>query len=175
LEEDHTRRAKEVYLHKCFVYTTVHKLPKDARKIKFFDGVGIKSPDAGIRLYRHVPVGERYVKVERKLKNPNTTLNLLVLSMELNTITCWMEQPTQSSSLNFFEEVANAVNFETTRPALEVGDIVVMDNLAVRHYEVGELSCSKSTLLIWGLNYYLPLYTQTSILLNYVLIKLKHS
>jgi hypothetical protein len=25
------------------------------------------------------------------------------------------------------------------------------------------------------LNYYLPLYTQTSILLNYVLIKLKHS
>jgi hypothetical protein len=49
-----------------------------------------------------------------------------------------MEQPTQSSSLNFFEEVANAVNFETTRPALEVGDIVVMDNLAVHHYEVGE-------------------------------------
>jgi hypothetical protein len=137
--------------------------------------VGIKSPDAGIRLYGHVPVGERYVKVERKLKNPNTTLNLLV---SLNGVEYYnmLDAATDTVQfLNFFEEVANAVNFETTRPALEVGDIVVMDNLAVRHYEVGELSCSKSTLLIWGLNYYLPLYTQTSILLNYVLIKLKHS
>ena len=35
--------------------------------------------------------------------------------------------------LNFFEEAANAVNFETQRPALEVGDIV-MDNLGVHHY-----------------------------------------
>jgi transposase len=112
---------------------------KDARKIKFFDEAGIKSPDAGIRLYGHAPVGERCVEVERKLENPNTTLNLLV---SLNGVEYYnmLDGATDTVQfLNFFEEAANAVNFETTRPALEVGDIVVMDNLAVHHYEGGEL------------------------------------
>ena len=41
--------------------------------------------------------------------------------------------------LNLFEEAARAVNFETARAALEVGDIIVMDNLSVHHYEGGEV------------------------------------
>ena len=58
-------------------------------KTKFFDEAGIKSPDAGIRLYGHAPVAgedvskwkesskEKKRKHKRK-ENPNTTLNLLV-------------------------------------------------------------------------------------------------
>ena len=112
---------------------------KDAMKIKFFDEAGIKSPDAGIRLYGHAPVGERCVEVERKLENPNTTLNLLV---SLNGVEYYnmLDGPTDTVQfLNFFEEAAHAVNFETARPALEVGDIIVMDNLSVHHYEGGEV------------------------------------
>ena len=38
----------------------------------------------------------------------------------------------------FFGEAGNAVNIETKRPALEVGDIVVMDNCPTHHYAGGE-------------------------------------
>lgn len=40
---------------------------------------------------------------------------------------------------NFFEEAVNSANITTERPVLEGGDMVVMDNLAVHHYEGGEL------------------------------------
>lgn len=39
---------------------------------------------------------------------------------------------------NFFGEAGNVVNFETERPALEVGDIVVMDNCPTYHFAGGE-------------------------------------
>ena len=68
------------------------------------------------------PVGERCVEVERKLQNPNTTLNLLV---SLNGVEYY----------NMLDGPTDAVNFETAQPALEVGDIIVMDNLSVHHYE----------------------------------------
>ena len=40
--------------------------------------------------------------------------------------------------LHFFGEAGNAENIETERPALEVGDIVVMDNCPTHHYAGGE-------------------------------------
>ena len=40
--------------------------------------------------------------------------------------------------LHFFGEAGNAVNIETERPALEVGDIVVMDNCPIHHFAGGE-------------------------------------
>ena len=41
--------------------------------------------------------------------------------------------------LQFFEEASDAVNVVTGRPCLEVGDIIVMDNLSAHHYEGGEI------------------------------------
>jgi hypothetical protein len=41
--------------------------------------------------------------------------------------------------LNFFQEAAEATNMETLCPVIEVGDIIVMDNLAVHHYDGGEI------------------------------------
>lgn len=112
---------------------------KDARKIKFFDEAGIKSPDAGVRFYGHAPVGERCVEVIRKHEDLNTTLNLLV---SLNGVEYYnlIDGATDTVQfLNFLEEAANTVGFETGRPVLEVDDIIVMDNLAVHHYEGGEV------------------------------------
>ena len=40
--------------------------------------------------------------------------------------------------LQFFGEAGNAANMETGRPALEVGDILVMDNCATHHFAGGE-------------------------------------
>lgn len=94
----------------------------------------LKTPDCGTRLDGNSPVGERCVEISRKVESPNYTLNLL-LSLNgaeyFNTI----DGPTNTVEFwNFFEEAANAANITTGRPALEVGDIVVMDNLAVHHY-----------------------------------------
>ena len=36
--------------------------------------------------------------------------------------------------LHFFGEAGNAVNIETERPALDIGDIVVMDNCPTHHF-----------------------------------------
>lgn len=78
-------------------------------------------PDVGNRLYGHAPVGERCVEVVRRQQTSNTTLNLLV---SLNGAEYYnlIDGATDTMQfLNFFEEAANAVNFETRRPALEVG------------------------------------------------------
>ena len=75
----------------------------------------------------------------KKARNPNTTLNLLV---SLNGVEYYnmLDGPTDTIQfLNFFEEAAHAVNFETARPTLKVGDIIVMDNLSVHYYEGGEV------------------------------------
>ena len=41
--------------------------------------------------------------------------------------------------LSFFEGARTAINVNTGRPCLEVGDIFVMGNLSSHHYEGGEL------------------------------------
>ncbi|CAB3985191.1 Hypothetical predicted protein [Paramuricea clavata] len=42
-----------------------------------------------------------------------------------------------SQVFNFFFEASEATNMFSGRPAIEVGDIIVMDNLAVHHYDGG--------------------------------------
>ena len=46
--------------------------------------------------------------------------------------------PIPSIFFSFFGEAGNAANLETVRPALEVGDILVMDNCATHHFAGGE-------------------------------------
>ncbi|XP_068735676.1 ras-related GTP-binding protein C-like [Montipora capricornis] len=41
--------------------------------------------------------------------------------------------------LRFFEEAGKSVNLQNERPCLQVGDIIVMDNLSAHHYESGEI------------------------------------
>ena len=102
-----SRVARERFTATNLLYTQIfidYLSSKDARKIKFFDEAGIKTPDIG---------GVEYYNL---------------IDGASNTI----------EFLNFFSEAGNAVNFETRRPALDVGDIIVMDNLGVHHYGGGE-------------------------------------
>lgn len=137
-----THVARERFTDENMIYTQLfinYLSSKDPRRIKFVDEAGMKTPDVGTRMYGSAPIGERCVEIVRKRETPNFTLNLLIsihgpeyyniLEGSTDTIQFW----------KIFLEACNASNYVTGRPALEVGDIVVMDNLAVHHYEGGEI------------------------------------
>ena len=101
---------------------------KNPCKLKFFDECGLKLPSHGERLYGRAPVGERCDEFIPYYESPNITVNLLA---GLNGVEYMNNVHGASDSidlLHFFGEAGNAVNIETERPALEVGDIVVMEN-----------------------------------------------
>lgn len=137
-----THVAKQRFTDENIVYTQLfinYLAAKDPAKIKFFDEAGVKIPEIGTRLYGSAPVGERCVEVVKKVESPNATLNLLIsvngpeymniIDGATNTVHFW----------NFFWEASQAANYITGRPAIAVGDIVVMDNLAVHHFDGGEV------------------------------------
>ncbi len=112
---------------------------KNPKSLKFFDEAGVKYPNVGMRLYGHAPKGERCVEVVKKCESPNATISLIV-SLNGPEYYDGIDGATNTCEfLIFFEKASNAVNLETMRPALEIGDILVMDNLSVHHYEGGEV------------------------------------
>ena len=138
-----TKLAYERFTPENIVYTQLfidYLSSKDPRKLKFFDEAGVKLPDVGTRSYGHSPIGTRCVEVVRKCEFPNTTLNLLVsLSNRPEYYNLIRGATNTVRFLEFFEEASNAANVVTGRPCLEVGDIVMMDNLSSHHYEGGEI------------------------------------
>ncbi|XP_068704810.1 uncharacterized protein [Montipora foliosa] len=101
--------------------------------------VGVKLPDVGTRLYGHSSAGTRCVEVMKKAESPNTTLNMLV-SLNGPEYYNLIDGATNNMQfLRFFEEAGNCVNLQTERPCLQVGDIIVMDNLSAHYYEGGEI------------------------------------
>ena len=137
-----TKLAYECFTPENIIYTQLfidYLNSKDPRKLKFFDEAGIKLPDVGARNYGHSPVGTRCVEVVRKCESPNTTLNLLV-SLNGPEYYNLIDGTTNTARfLQFFEEASDAVNVVTGCPCLEVGDIIMMDNLSAHHYEGGEI------------------------------------
>ena len=89
--------------------------------------------------YGNSPIGERCVEVVRKRENPNTTLNMLVSLNGVEYFNLIDGATNTAEFLNFFEGAADAANMTTLRPVLEIGDIIVMDNLNVHHYNGGEI------------------------------------
>ena len=137
-----TNIAFERFTDENMMYTQLfinYLFSKDPRKIKFFDEAGVKTPDVGTRLYGNAPSGKRCVEIVRKVKDPNFTLNLLI-SVNGPEYYNILDGPTDTVRFwDFFWEASQAASEVTRRPALEVGDIVVMDNLAVHHYEGGQI------------------------------------
>ena len=64
----------------------------------------------------------------RYYDSPNITVNLLAGLNGLEYLNLVHGASDNIEFLQFFGEAGNAGNIETGRPALEVGDIVVMDN-----------------------------------------------
>ena len=134
--------ALERFTENSMLYTQLfinYLYSKDPRKLKFFDESGVKTPDVGTRRYGHAPVGKRCVEVVKKMESANITLNLLVSlnGVEYHNI---IDGATNTATfLNFFFEASEATSPLTGRPAIEVGDTIVLDNLAVHHYDGGAI------------------------------------
>jgi len=79
------------------------------------------------------------VEVVEKAESPNTTLNMLVLLDGLEYYNLIDGTTNTLQFLQFFEETGNCVNLPTGRLCLQVGDIIVMDNLSAHQYEGGEI------------------------------------
>ena len=137
-----TKIARERFTQANIFYTQLfinYLTTKDPRRIKFFDEAGVKLPDVGTRFYGHCSAGTRCVEVVKKAESPNTTLNMLV-SLDGPEYYNLIDGGTNTLQfLQFFEEAGNCVNLQTGRPCLQVGDIIVMDNLSAHHYEGGEI------------------------------------
>ena len=131
---------------------------KDPMKIKFFDESGFRLPEAGLRHYEYAPSGLPCVEIQRYMATPNLTLNFpagLDGVKYANTI----DGATNTIEfLRFFEEAVNAVDPATGRPALEVDDLIIVDNLPAHHGEaetaLNEFLNDMSMELI-----YLPVYS----------------
>ncbi|XP_068707445.1 uncharacterized protein [Montipora foliosa] len=137
-----TKIALERFTQTNIFYTQLfinYLATKNPRRLKFFDEAGVKLPDVGTRLYGHSSAGTRCVEVMKKAESPNTTLNMLV-SLDGPEYYNLIDGATNTMQfLQFFEEAGNCVNLQTGRPCLQVGDIIVMDNLSAHHYEGGEI------------------------------------
>lgn len=112
---------------------------KDPHKLKFFDEAGLKMPHHGSRYYGHAPVGQRCIEMARYKQSPNITLNLLAGLEGVVYANTVKGAANTIHMLQFFEEASRAANIVNGTPALEVGDIVVMDNCPTHHYEGGEI------------------------------------
>lgn len=137
-----THIASQRFGYGNMLYTQIfmdYLCSKNPKHLNFFDEAGVKYPNVGMRLYGHAPKGERRVEVVKKCESPNATINLLA-SLNGPEYYDVIDGATNTYEfLDFFEKASNSVNLNTMRPALGIGDVVVMDNLSVHHYESGEV------------------------------------
>ena len=115
------------------------KLKYALKNNKFFDESGIKLPNVGTRLYGHSPIGMRSVDLVRKRESRNMTFNLLV-SLNGSEYFNLVDGATNTIEfLNFLSEAAEVANVTTRRPALDHGDMVVINNHAGPHFDGGDV------------------------------------
>ena len=137
-----TTVASERFNEANLVYTQLfinYLHSKDHAKLLFFDEAGLKLPSACNRSHGHAPKGERCVEIRRYHEEPNITVNVLAGLDGVRYANIVNGPSTTVEFLHFFGEAANAGDAQTGRPALNVGDIVIMDNCPIHHYD-GELN-----------------------------------
>ena len=130
--------ASERFTPENIVYTQFYidyLKDKDPSSVKFFDESGFQLPDAGHRNFGYSPVGEDCIEARRYLSTENLTLNFLVGYDGVKYGNIIQGASNSVQFLRFFDEASQTVDPITQRPILEVGDIVVVDNLAAHHGE----------------------------------------
>jgi hypothetical protein len=111
----------------------------DPSKCKYVDESGFNLTTAH-RNYGHGLVGEKCAEVGRLVDNPNTTLNLLVSINGINHFNFVDGASNTDTFVNFFFEAANSVS-ENGFPALDPGDLVIVDNCSIHRFN-GEVRVS---------------------------------
>lgn len=107
-------------------------------KLKFFDECGLKLPTHGRRNYGHAPVGKRCIEFERYTQTANATVNLMCGLTGISYMNIIDGAADTLDFLEFFGQAAKA-DIIFGRPALEVGDTLVMDNCPTHHNLGGEV------------------------------------
>ena len=128
--------AGERFTHENLVYTQLfldYLCNKDPSSVKFFDESGFQLPDSGHRVYGYSPVGEQCFDVGCYLSTANITLNFLAGVDGLKYANIVRGASNSIEFLRFFSEASQTVDPNTSRPVLEVGDIIVVDNFAAHH------------------------------------------
>ena len=123
--------AAERFTHGNLVYTQLYLdylSDKDPSAVKFFDETGFQLPDSGHRAYGYSPVGEQCIDSRRYLSTANTTLNFLAGIDGVKYANIIQGASNTIEFLRFFAEALNTIDPGTTRPVMEVGDILVVDS-----------------------------------------------
>ena len=130
-----TRVAQERFTIQNMAYTQLfidYLHEKDPYTLKYFDECSVKLPANGRRFYRHAPIGERAVEIERYCETSNTTVNLMC-SLTGVTYMNVIDGPSNTGISAVFSEAYMSINPATGRPCLEVSDTIVMDNCPIHH------------------------------------------
>ena len=129
---------------------------KIVRKLKFCDESGFKVTDT-TKTYGHSPSGERCVEIGKYVATPNLTLNFMV-SLDGVSYFNFIEGPANTDNfVEFFYEAAESFT-SYGMPALEPGDVVVVDNCPT-HKNEGERR-TRAFLGAMGIELvYLPVYS----------------
>ena len=90
-------------------------------------------PDAGLRRYGYSQVGEPCAEVQRYTATPNITLNFLAGIEGVKNANVVEGATNMIEFSRLFEEAANAADPLTGRPALEVDDMIIVDNRPIHH------------------------------------------
>ena len=102
---------------------------------KFLDEIGFRLPEAGLRHYGFSPVGVSCVEVQRYIACPYIPINFLA-GVDGVKYTNTLDGATNTLQfLRFFFEASHVTDIHTGRPAWEVGDLVIVNNLPVHRGE----------------------------------------
>ena len=133
-----TTLANERFTEVNMIYTQLfinYLNGKDPAKLLFFDEAGLKLPTACNRSHGYAEKGQRCIEIRRYHQDPSITINVLAGLDGVKYANIVNGPSATLDFLHFFGLAANAGDVQTGRPALELGDIVVLDNCPTHHYE----------------------------------------
>ena len=92
-------------------------------------------PTACNRSHGYAEKGQRCIEIRRYHQDPSITINVLAGLDGVKYANIVNGPSATLDFLHFFGLAANAGDVQTGRPALELDDIVVLDNCPTHHYE----------------------------------------
>lgn len=104
---------------------------KDHRKIKFMDEMGVKLTDAHSH-YGHSERGTPCVEITRFSNQANSTVSALIGADGVLFVKCISGASNMNEFVQFFTEACEAHTDEGI-PAIQPGDIIVVDNASIHH------------------------------------------
>ncbi len=133
----HANRFSQENLDYTQEYLNV-MLQQNPQKVKFLDEAGIELLSGSNRKYGYSKIGERCIDIVKHHAQPNKTINLMV-GLEGSFCTVIDGPSNTEKYLEFFTQAITANTTQSNAEMLQVGDIVVADNVAFHHNEAEDI------------------------------------